>query len=99
MSAPVCSSQLQCKLNGIAGTAVAVSFVAIGYLVFEEVASGGGFGRLLWLLLVPMGPTLLSVGYAAVMRGRGQGFGWLGLGLAVGGAAWGVLVLNLVGRL
>ena len=102
MSTPVCSSQIQCKVSGVFWTAVAVSLAASGFLAFELLtanASWAVFGVLLWLLLVPMGPTSFSVFYAIMVWFSKGEVGWLGLGITVGGAAWGGFMLNILERL
>lgn len=99
MSAPVCSSEVQCKLNGIAGTAVAVSLAALAYVVVDLLLAGASVGLVAWLMLVPMGPVVMSVGYAGLMRVWRQPMGWAGLGITAGGAVWAVVMLNMLERL
>ncbi|MYM56138.1 hypothetical protein [Thalassovita mangrovi] len=97
MSAPVCASKWQCTLNGLSGTAVAVSVAVLGWIGFGLLGadlSGRSLGRLLWLWAVPFGPMALSVLYAALMRWQARPLNWFGLSFTIGGAVWGVIMLN-----
>ncbi len=97
MSAPVCTSKWQCTLNGLSGTAVAVSVIMLGWIAFGLLAadlSARSFGKLLWVWTVPFGPVALSVLYAVLMRWQARPLGWFGIFFTIGGAIWGVIMLN-----
>ena len=97
MTALTCSSKWKCTLNGLSGTAVAISVLVLGWLAVEFGARD--FGTLLWLWAVPFGPVLMSVIYAALMRWQARPLGWFGLCFTTGGAVWGVVMLNAMRHL
>ena len=96
MSAGVCESKWQCQANGLAGTAMVLSVAVLAWVLFEVAHAGVGAAASLGLFYAP---TFLSVLYGALRRVGRQPAGWLGFGVAVGGAAWGVVMLNTIGSL
>ncbi|MCP9482868.1 hypothetical protein NNA36_12935 [Shimia sp. CNT1-13L.2] len=98
MSAGVCESKWQCQVNGLAGTAMVLSVAVLAWVLFEAVEAGAGAAAAASLGLL-YAPTFLSVLYGALRRVGRQPAGWLGFGVAVGGAAWGVVMLNTIGSL
>lgn len=102
MSAPVCESKWQCQLNGMSGTAVAISIASLAWMGFEMLWGHPTLDRLvrlLWLWGVPFGPVVMSVFYAALMRWKRRPMAWFGLFITIGGAAWGVIMLNAMRHL
>ena len=97
MTAPVCISKGQCGLNGLSGTAVVMSVIMLGWIGFGILSadlSARSFGKLLWVWAVPFGPVAMSVLYAALMRWQARPLSWFGLSFTIGGAIWGVIMLN-----
>ena len=98
MSAPVCESKWQCQASGLAGTAMFLSVGVLAWVLFE-MAHAGVSGAAAVSLGLFYAPTWLSVFYGTLRRVGRQPAGWLGFGVAVGGAAWGVVMLNTIGSL
>jgi hypothetical protein len=98
MSAPFCISKWQCQFNGLSGTAVAISIAILAWVGFDGL-SVGQLGAVLWLWAVPFGPVLLSVLYSGLIRAQARTLGWFGLLFTIGGAVWGVIMLNAMRHL
>ena len=93
MSAPVCTSQAQCRLNGLFGTAVALCTAMLAWVAVDLMSAGLSGAALLWML-----PPALAVALWAGLRLTGTPPCGITATLACAGAAWGVLALNLLER-
>jgi len=100
MNGPTCTTQTQCKLNGIFGTAVALGAACLAWVAFDGLGNGAALGPALravaGLWLLPLAPTFLSVLLWAGLRLTGRLPGWIATGFAGIGAAWGVIMLNVL---
>ena len=95
MSAPICSSRAQCRLNGVFGTAVALSALMLLWRGAELFADGGAIGPALLGLL----PLVLAVVLWAGLRLTTRQPGWASVATVSACAAWGVVLLNGGARL
>jgi len=90
MSAPVCSSRFQCRLNGVFGTAVALSALMLLWRGAELLSGRAAPGAALLGLL----PLVLAVALWAGVRLSTRQPGWASVAIASACAAWGVMLLN-----
>ncbi|MCW9042995.1 MAG: hypothetical protein OQK05_06595 [Pseudopelagicola sp.] len=93
MTAPACDSRAQCQINGLAGTAMALSVLLLVWAGAEALASDMAMGAALWLVAL-LAPTWVSAVYAGVARWRHRMLDWRGLAIVAGGMVWGIFVVN-----